>query len=250
MRAAPGFLTEREGRFLALLAAAAPARGDVLEIGTFKGKSIVGLAAVARRQGLPPIVTVDPHTAPSQTDPDLEGQASSWDAFQATLAGAALSTFVEAHRGYSRDLARDWRRPIRLLWIDGDHTYAGTSEDFTLFGPHLAPGGIVAMHDVLHGYDGPVRVFVENVLASDDFGPAGVCGSIGWAQYRPGDGASHRRERADLARRASRLVPLVRKGRPPTGLKRLLYQLLRATVPHAAPDPAEWAARVVYLDHA
>src|SRR3989442_1126723 len=47
--AAPGFLTEREGRFLALVAACAPAQGVILEIGSFKGKSTVGLASVALR---------------------------------------------------------------------------------------------------------------------------------------------------------------------------------------------------------
>ena len=73
MRAAAGFLTEREGRFLALAAAATPASGAILEIGSFKGKSTVGLAAIARRYQLDPVVTVDPHTAPSETDPDLAG---------------------------------------------------------------------------------------------------------------------------------------------------------------------------------
>jgi predicted O-methyltransferase YrrM len=250
MRAAPGFLTEREGRFLALAAAAAPAAGVILEIGSFMGKSTVGLAAVARRTGQEPVVTVDPHSAPAPTDPDLEGAASSWDAFHATVRGAGVSAFVAAHRAFSRDLAREWQRPIRLLWIDGDHTYAGAREDFALFAPHLAPGAIIALHDVLHSYEGPLRVFIELVLASDAFGPAGVCGSIGWAQFRPGAGQAYAGERARLAGRARRLVPFVKDGRRPTGARRLLYQLWRARVPHAAPIPAEWAARVVYLGHA
>jgi predicted O-methyltransferase YrrM len=244
MRAAPGFLTEREGRFLALVAAGAPAAGTILEIGTFKGKSTVGLATIARRYQLGPVVTVDPHTAPAPTDPDLAGQASSWDAFTAALRAAGVADAVEAHRAYSRELAPGWTRPIRFLWIDGDHTYAGAREDLALFGPHLVPGGIVAFHDVLHAYEGPVRVFVEEVLRSDRFGPAGVCGSIGWAQSRPDDGAAFRSARHTLARRLARLVPLVRDGRRPRGVARLWYQALRAAVPHAAPDPAVWLAAV------
>lgn len=244
MRAAPGFLTEREGRFLALVAAAAPARGVILEIGTFKGKSTVGLASCARHYGLGPVITVDPHTAPAPTDPDLRGEPSSWDGFQAALAAAGVTDAVEAHRAYSRELARGWTRPIRFLWIDGDHTYSVTREDLALFGPHLAPGGIVAFHDVLHAYEGPVRVFVDDVLRAEGFGPAGVCGSIGWAQARPADGAAFRPARLALARRLARLVPLVRDGRQPRGLPRLWYQALRATVPHDAPQPADWLAQV------
>jgi predicted O-methyltransferase YrrM len=244
MRDAPGHLTEREGRFLALAAAAAPAAGVILEIGSFKGKSTVGLASVARRFGLERPVAVDPHTAPAATDPDLAGQASSWDAFMATLRAAGLSDGVAAHRAYSRDLAGTWSRPLRLLWIDGDHTYAGALEDFRLFAPHLAPGGIIAVHDVLNAFEGPIRVFVEEVLARDAFGPAGVCGSIGWAQFRPADGVAYRHERVALSRRAARLVPLVRDGRAPTGPARWRYKLLRALVPHDPPTPAAWMARV------
>lgn len=244
MRQAPGFLTEREGRFLALVAAGAPADGVILEIGSFKGKSTVGLATIAQRYGLGPVVAVDPHTAPAATDPDLVGERSSWESFTASLEAAGVTGTVEAHRAYSRDLAPQWKRPIRFLWVDGDHTYAGAREDLALFGRHLVPGAVIAMHDVLHAYEGPIRVFVEEVLRSDTFGPAGVCGSIGWAQYRPTDGETFRAERRSLARRAARLVPLVRDGRRPRGLARLAYQLLRAAVPHGAPRTAEWLARV------
>jgi hypothetical protein len=240
MRAAPGFLTEREGRFLALAAACSPAKGAILEIGSFKGKSTVGLAAIAARYGLGKVVTVDPHTAPSVTDPDLEGQTSSWDDFRATLRAAGVEGAVEVHRAFSRDLARDWNRPIRLLWIDGDHTYAGAKEDIDLFRRHLADGAIVALHDVLHSFEGPIRVFVEELLASDDFGPAGVCGSIGWAQYRPRDSGRWRDSREALRRRAARLIPLVKRGRELRGLAKLRYKLWRALVPHAAIDPQEW----------
>jgi predicted O-methyltransferase YrrM len=246
VRAAPGYLTEREARFLALAAACSPVPPPavILEIGSFKGKSTVGLASVASRYGLGQVVTVDPHTAPSVTDPDLAGQASSWEDFRATLRAARLESAVEVHRTFSRDLARSWNRPIRVLWIDGDHTYAGAKEDVDLFRRHLSDGAIVAMHDVLHSFEGPIRVFVEELLAADDFGPAGLCGSIGWAQYRPRDGGRWRTTRAGLARRAARLIPLVQRGRELHGLAKLRYKLWRALVPHDTVRPEEWVQLV------
>ena len=244
MQAAPGFLTEREARFLALVAACAPARGVILEIGSFKGKSTVGLASVAMRYGLGPVITVDPHTGPSITDPDVGPKGSSWDDFRASLRAAGVERAVEAHRTYSRDLAPGWTRPIRFLWIDGDHTYHGAKEDIDLFRSHLVPGAIVALHDVLHTFEGPVRVFAEELLNSDLFGPAGLCGSIGWAQYRPLDGAQWRDQRLGLRRRVARLIPFVRDGREPTGLRKLRYKLWRGLVPHAAPDAAAWVRTV------
>jgi hypothetical protein len=244
VRAAPGFLTEREARFLALAAACSPAQGVILEIGSFKGKSTVGLASIVRRYGLPPMVAVDPHSAPAVTDFGHGLQQSSWDDFRASLRNAGVEDAVEVHRAFSRDLARGWDRPIRFLWIDGDHTYRGAKEDMDLFRRHLADGAIVALHDVLHTFEGPVRVFVEDLLASDQFGPAGLCGSIGWAQYRPRDGAKWQDARRGLARRASRLIPFVRRGEELTGLTKLRYKLLRSLVPHAAPDPAAWVRAV------
>lgn len=138
------------------------------------------------------------------------------------------------------DLARAWDRSIRLLWIDGDHTYVGAKQDLDLFRPHLADGAVVALHDVLNTFEGPIRVFVEELLASDGFGPAGPCGSIGWAQYRPRDGARWRPARQALRRRAARLIPLVQRGRDLHGLAKLRYKLWRALVPHAAVEPEQW----------
>jgi MMP 1-O-methyltransferase len=244
VRGAPGFLTEREARFLALVAACAPAQGVILEIGSFKGKSTIGLASVAMRYGLGPVITVDPHSGPSVTDPAVGASGSSWDDFRTSLRTAGVESAVEAHRAYSRDVAQAWNRPIRFLWIDGDHTYRGSKEDIDLFRPHLVPGAIVALHDVLHTFEGPVRVFAEELLDSDRFGPAGLCGSIGWAQYRPSDGAAWRNERRALRRRIGRLLPFVKDGREPAGFRKLRYKVWRGLVPHAAPDVAAWVRAV------
>jgi hypothetical protein len=190
------------------------------------------------------VVAVDPHSAPAVTDFGHGSHQSSWDDFQTSLRRAGVQGGVEAHRAYSRDVASGWRRPIRLLWIDGDHTYTGAKEDIDLFRRHLVPGAVVAFHDVLHTFEGPVRVFAEEVLTSDEFGPAGLCGSIGWAQYRPSDGRQWSKARDGLRRRVARLIPFVKDGRRPTGVRKLQYKLWRGLVPHAAPDHAAWVRAV------
>jgi len=37
---------------------------------------------------------------------------------------------------------------IDLLFIDGDHSYAGVRDDFERYRKYVAPGGIIALHDV------------------------------------------------------------------------------------------------------
>ena len=39
-------------------------------------------------------------------------------------------------------------KPIDLLFIDGDHTYAGVKQDFELYTPLVAESGLIALHDI------------------------------------------------------------------------------------------------------
>lgn len=228
-----GYLSEREARLLMAAAALAPARGKNLEIGSFKGRSTVGIAYVTRELGLGTVVAVDPHTSPSSTDPDLRGQSTSYDDFVANLKAAGVLDRVEIQRAYSHDLAREWKDPLRLLWIDGDHTYEGAKADLEMFKPYLVDGAIVAMHDVLGTFPGALRVFVEEILDSDDFGPAGFSGSIGWAQYRPRDGSSFRLRRSLLAIPSRRLIPVARRADNGLhGWNKFLYKFWRPLAPH------------------
>lgn len=40
-------------------------------------------------------------------------------------------------------------RPIDLLFVDGDHAYAGVKQDVEAYGALVAPGGLIVLHDVL-----------------------------------------------------------------------------------------------------
>ena len=243
-----GYLTKREADFLALAAACAPATGAILEIGSFKGRSTVGLAYVARHYGLGKVIAVDPHTSPSATDPDLRDKPSSYEDFKTNLRRANVADVVDSHRTFSTELARSWNQPLRLLWIDGDHTYRGAKADLVAFRPWLADGAIVAFHDALRDFGGPTRVFVEEILRSDEFGPAGVAGSIAWGQFRPRDGSQPRfREmRQALERRMAPLVPLVSDDRKLSGVRKLRFKLRRSMVPRGDVDP-KWFAEQVEL---
>jgi predicted O-methyltransferase YrrM len=243
-RKVPGHLGENESRFLGLLAACVPARGTIVEIGSFKGRSTVMLAKVASHYGLGPIVAIDPHNSPILLDHQANPEASSYQDFLNSIHTAGVSNHVESHVGYSTDVARSWNRPIRLLWIDGDHSYEGAKKDLDRFFPHLVPGGVVAFHDALNAFPGPIRVFVEDVLRSDRFGPAGFVHSIAWAQFRAEDGHTFRERRLSLARRAARLIPFVESSNELHGMAKRLYKLNRFLVPHSAIDPEDWASLV------
>lgn len=243
-RDVPGFLLEQEARFLGTMAVCAPRDGVIVEIGSFKGKSTVLLGKLAQRYGLGPIVAIDPHTfhnvelAEHRSSPE----ATSYNSFLENLKSAGVSNAVEVHRSFSSEVAATWNRPIRLLWIDGDHSYTGAKSDFDGFVPHVLPHGFVALHDALHEFAGPIRVFVEDMLRSDRFGAAGFVHSIAWAQFRPDDGAEFRSRRTTLERSARRLLPFVTDEQSLHGSRKLLYKLARSRVPRSLPRLQEWAA--------
>lgn len=240
----PGYLVEEEARFLGLVAACSPAAGAIVEIGSFKGKSTVMMAKVASHYGLGKVVAIDPHNfnSPELQELRTAPDSTSYDEFVRNIQNAGVQDSVELHRAYSQGLSPLWKRPIRFLWIDGDHSYEGAKTDFDGFFHHLLPGGIVAFHDALHVFSGPIRVFVEDVLRSDRFGAAGFVNSIAWAQFRPEDGVFFHKQRSVLAEGAERLIPLVKDDQELHGLKKIHYKINRSRVPHGAISPAAWAA--------
>jgi len=248
-----GFLSEKEMKFLALLAACPTTKGEILEIGSFKGKSTIILAKGASLTARTKVVAVDPLTSPAATDPDLKGEESCLKDFQANLRNTDVEKNVEFHCKYSWELAEVWNRDIRLLWIDGDHTYSGTKSDFDMFSRFLSNGAIIAMHDVFHvsyGFAGPIRIFMEDILLSKHFGPAGMCGSIGWSQYFKDSniGLKFRHEKIKLYRKLSRLVPYSVFSKDIKGFTKIKYKLLRSRVPHGDVNPSKWLREVTFIE--
>ena len=41
-------------------------------------------------------------------------------------------------------------QPVDILFIDGDHSYAGVKQDFEQFAPLVRSGGLIALHDIAH----------------------------------------------------------------------------------------------------
>ena len=230
-----GWTTPRELRFLALLAACPTTTGTVLEIGSYRGRSTTLLARANQLVNSNPIVAVDHFL-----------QAGSYEAFQKTIRAAEVEHLIEFHRMMSWELATGWDRPLRLLWIDGNHSYDSTHRDLGAFSPYLADGAIVAIDDVLNRYEGSLRVFLEDILLSPRFGAAGVCGSIGWAQFQADlrDARPYHREKLKLYRKLSPLVPLVAFDCYPSGWDKLRYRLLRSRVPRRLPACSAWMLQV------
>lgn len=150
-----GFLHPVEGYALLLLAEHGPGAGAVVEIGSYLGRSTCFLALGAKRGARPPVVAVDHFLGSPEHQPDaknpspvLKAEGTTYNAFVRNLERAGLSDHVRAIRMGSVEAARDWREPIRLLFIDGDHSYEASSADFTAWSSQVEGSGLVGFHDI------------------------------------------------------------------------------------------------------
>jgi len=151
-------MPHEEGMALHRAASEAAAVGPLLEIGSYCGKSAVYLGAAARVAGVV-LFTVDHHRGSEENqagwehhDPDLvdpdTGRIDTLPFFRKTIAAAGLDDVVVAVVGDSAAVARAWRTPLSLLFIDGGHGDEPAWADFHGWTPHVAPGGLLAIHDV------------------------------------------------------------------------------------------------------
>ncbi|HEY6312519.1 MAG TPA: class I SAM-dependent methyltransferase [Streptosporangiaceae bacterium] len=189
--AAPGFMPTPEGLALFDAAAAYAARGPVLEIGSYCGKSTIYLAAAARAVGQV-VVTVDHHRGSEEHQPGWEyhdpalvdpatGRLDTLPSLRATLAASGLEDHVVVVVGRSADVARLWGRPLGLVFIDGGHTDAAAITDYEGWAPWVAPGGALAIHDVFPdpaaGGQAPHRIY-RRALESGAFTEIRAQGSL------------------------------------------------------------------------
>lgn len=159
--ATKGFMPAEEGDALhdaALAAAEAVPDLPFLEVGSYCGRSTVWLGGAARTAGRV-LFAVDHHTGSEENQPGWEwhdptvvdprtGRMDTLPFFRATILDAGLDDRVVAVVGDSATVARAWQGLLAFLFIDGGHGAEPARLDHDLWTPKVAPGGLLAIHDV------------------------------------------------------------------------------------------------------
>jgi predicted O-methyltransferase YrrM len=202
--AAKGFMPLDEG--LALHAAAKQATAGpatpglpLLEVGTYCGRSTILLADAARAAGTV-AVTVDHHRGSEEQQPGWEyhdaslvdpvtGRMDTLPTFRRTLHAAGLEEHVIAVVGRSPQVARVWRQPLGLVFVDGGHTDEHARADYEGWAPLLAEGGLLVVHDVFpdpaDGGQAPYRLY-RRALDRGAFREESATGSLRVLRRLPG----------------------------------------------------------------
>lgn len=179
-----GYLHPMEGFALMNLAAHADAEGAVVEIGSFMGRSTCWLASGLKVSGRSPgerIFAVDHfrgspehQTGGTHECAAVVQRGTTLDTFNENLRRAGVEQQVTPLVSDSLSAAAAWSAqgwgPIRLVFIDGDHSYEASKADFEAWSPHVPVGGLVAMHDI-GAWPGVTRYYEELVAAGGAWRP-------------------------------------------------------------------------------
>ncbi len=175
-----GWLSFHEGSFLYDTALKHASRGAIVEIGSWKGKSTIWLAHGVRDGKGDVVHAIDPHTgAPEHQEIFKTKNIWTFEEFQKNIKTAGIEKFVYPIVNHSENAAKNWRKPVAFLWIDGAHAYEAAKLDFDSWFPHLIEGGMIAYHDST--YDDVRKVMRECVFFSRNFNQIGVVDSITFA---------------------------------------------------------------------
>jgi predicted O-methyltransferase YrrM len=137
-------------------------RVTVVEIGSWKGRSTIGLALGLKAGGVGTVYAIDPHTGSSEFL-QMHGPVDTYGAFVKNVELAGVNDLVRPIRAKSHE-ARDQfdERTIDLLFVDGSHEYADVKQDIQDWTPAISDEAVVAFNDPFR--PGVYRALRELVL--------------------------------------------------------------------------------------
>jgi len=186
-----GFMPADEGQALFDSALQFLRGGVAVEIGTYCGRSTVLLGAAAAHTGSV-LYTVDHHHGSEEHQPGWEfhdttmvdpvsGRFDTLPTFRRTLDAAGLDDTIVAVVGKSPVVARGWRTPLELLFIDGGHSEEAAQTDFDGWAKWVAIGGALIIHDVFpdprDGGRPPYHIYCR-AIDSGEFTEVSATGSL------------------------------------------------------------------------
>lgn len=144
----PGMIATESGALLYALCRTQDLHGDVLEIGSWKGRSTayLGLAARDSRNGR--VFAVDHFRGNVGGASSVDGPDETYRVFTQNMMRLELQDVVTVLPLSSEDAhVRLTGKNFRFIFIDGDHSEVGVSRDIDLFTPMALPNALVMFDD-------------------------------------------------------------------------------------------------------
>jgi hypothetical protein len=174
-----GWMSDDQARRLFDAAASTRAGDQIVEIGSFRGRSTIVLAAAAP-EGVG-VVAIDPHAGNDRGPEEIDGfeseAADDHASFLANLAAAGVAGRVVHVREFSDRAHRAVRGPVAVLYVDGAHRYAPARADIRTWGARVAGGGTMLIHDSFSSV-GVTLAILRELVFGDTFRYVGRARSL------------------------------------------------------------------------
>lgn len=158
-----GYLRETEGIKLMELAFLVPKEQAIVETGSYMGKSTCYLATGSHGAM---VYAVDLWDLGDDTAKRYR-KPTTFQAFKRQVSNMGLTQKIKVIKGNSVEIAKTWKEPIGLLFIDGNHEYDSVKADYEAWHDLVVPGGHIAFHDYWNpDYPSVVGVgeFIDKVI--------------------------------------------------------------------------------------
>lgn len=154
------FPKESQQVLAALARSVADVPGEIIEVGSWEGRSTIALAnAVCPRK----VHAVDTWAgSPGEVSSDLASRRDVFAQFCSNIVQWTKGNVVTHRMGW-REYAAGFTGPVALLFIDAEHTYREVFDNVTAFLPYCRPGSVVCGDDAHHP---PIRQALDDL-----FGP-------------------------------------------------------------------------------
>ena len=193
-----GWLTDAQANRLRAAAQRLNSGATVVEIGSFRGKSAVVLAAAVPPEAR--VICIDPHLGsdrgPQEIAADHERGEDDYEAFHANLARHGVTDVVEHVRALSSEALHAVDGPVDLLYVDGAHRFRPASDDLIAWGGRVPPGGTMLVHDSFSSIGVTLALLRHVTFGAWTY--VGRSGSLAEYQRRRGGAASALRQLAQL----------------------------------------------------
>ena len=172
-----GVLLQEDADMLFNLAKNTKIDGVIVNLGAFCGKSSIALALGSHENDRAEVFSVD-----------MNEKAEFFD----NIKKFGVKDLITPLRGLTDVVGAKWNRPIKVLFVDADHSYTSVRTDIEIWAKHVVKGGMVAFHDTEPDdfppglssptYEGPTKAVREFIMDSKDYGVVKKVGTLSYAK--------------------------------------------------------------------
>lgn len=168
-----GMTSDEEAEKLFFLSMTQNIRGDIVEIGSWLGKSTVHLAKGCQISKNGIVHAVDTfqgnkgkeslYTNPLNTNETIV------ERFKKNIKTARVQKEIKIYKMTSKEASKKIRKKLRLVFIDGCHDYEFVAEDIQLWSKKLQKGGLIVLDDFTSYFPGVIKAIEDEIISNKNY---------------------------------------------------------------------------------